>query len=470
MKNGLRKQRVALEGLILFTVVIGMVLASSSTRADSSMDQVTWTIQPSCTLSSSISSGSEHTASIMSGEYKTDIGTTMVTVVCNDSEGLDIYAVGSSNNKLGNTDLISSVSSDFNISTGIYSSGNTNSSWSMKLTNMNDGLTPVSGKFGSYMLVPNTWDKVAYRDSSTGATASASFQTTYDVYAGSNQPSGIYTGQVKYIVVHPYNTTPPEISKTISDLEYMQDFAALSNDEKNSVFGSMSAQTSYTLKDSRDEQEYTIAKLEDGKVWMTKNLNLPGGTVLGSDDTDFDSSYILPNTNGWAISNNKLVLPVSSDASYAFEDMGIAEVYNSGNASCIDNDPCYSYYSWDAATAGSNRIMSSSDTDANYSICPKGWRLPSGGNDSDYSSLVTKYGSGANFYNSAGVGTTPNFELSGEYFMSGLYGVGSIGYYWSSTVPDISARAYVLNFGSSSVDYSDIENIKGGLPVRCIAR
>lgn len=37
---------------------------------------------------------------------------------------------------------------------------------------------------------------------------------------------------------------------------------------------SMAVKDHVTLKDNRDNQLYTVAKLEDGNVWMLDNLNL----------------------------------------------------------------------------------------------------------------------------------------------------------------------------------------------------
>ena len=54
-----------------------------------------------------------------------------------------------------------------------------------------------------------------------------------------------------------------------------------------------------------------------------------------------------------------------------------AYVYNTRNSTDnCDNPGCYSYYSWHAATAGSGVDITTANTDAPYSICPKGWKLP----------------------------------------------------------------------------------------------
>ena len=233
----------------------------------------------------------------------------------------------------------------------------------------------------------------------------------------------------------------------------------------------------YSLKDSRDEQSYNVAKLADGKCWMTTNLNLAGGTVLSSDKSD------VPSTNYYT-------LPASSTS--GFSDNTVAYVYNSGNAtSYCSSSGCYSYYSWLAATAGgkdsSGNAVSTNGYNAAYSICPKGWRLPTSTTSNanaqtspnwktgDWYALATAYGanlessyseSAATFYNNAGPGTTPNFLLAGYCYNGSCY-TGSYGYYWSSTA-NSSTLAYYLYFrgfvysaGSGSRRYGD--------SVRCVS-
>ena len=147
----------------------------------------------------------------------------------------------------------------------------------------------------------------------------------------------------------------------IEDVVYMQDFAEASDADKSSILASMTEGTSYTIKDSRDEQDYTVAKLFDGNIWMTKNLDLAGGTTLTPDKSNVTSNYTLPasSLSGWGDS--------AAPAAY---------VYNSNSSSCVNasNTPvaCYSYYSFVAATAGTNPSSGNATSD----ICPAGWRLP----------------------------------------------------------------------------------------------
>ena len=249
----------------------------------------------------------------------------------------------------------------------------------------------------------------------------------------------------------------------------LQGFAA---GKASTTCSAMSTGDTITLTDSRDNQDYKVAKLADGKCWMVENLNLAGGTVLDADKT-----------------GNTIVLPASSTS--GFNTDNYSYVYNSGNKTDCgasgQNTPCYSYYSWDAATLGSGRTIATENTDAPQSICPKGWRLPTSRTTSasnwqtagDFYVLAHQYGldsttstseSDNGFYTQAGPGTTPNFLLAGDYYRGSFYGGGSGGRYWSSTSFSSTSSARYLYFVSSSVDSAYYYYRYSGFSVRCLLR
>ena len=241
----------------------------------------------------------------------------------------------------------------------------------------------------------------------------------------------------------------------------------------------MAVGDSMTLEDERDGKTYTVGKLADGQIWMTSNLNLAGGTVLSNDLSDVPSA-------------NYYTLPTSSPN--GFDDDTKAYVYNTGNETTTQTSSANnSYYSWLAATAGgkdaSGTAVTGNGPDAAYSICPKGWRLPKSGNQSDTSNpttigykkgdfykLATAYGANlessyyqnsAVFYQNAGPGTLPNFLLAGYYYYSTFYFGGTRGNYWSSSSPS-STAAYALYFYSSYVDSANYNYRYYGFSVRCV--
>ena len=235
---------------------------------------------------------------------------------------------------------------------------------------------------------------------------------------------------------------------SIYDVVYMQDFKEASDSDKSSILSSMTEGTSYPLKDSRDNQDYTVAKLFDGNIWMTKNLNLAGGTALYSDTSNVPDGYPSSGNNPY------YTLPASSTS--GFSDDTKAYVYNSNSTTCGNNSPCYSYYSYPAATAGTNP----SSGDATSDICPAGWRLPT---KSEYETLLGTYDTAAKLTASPWLGV-----YGGDYYNSTFYYGGTYGYYWSSTASG-SATTYFMYFNSSEANmYSDVKRI--GLSARCLAQ
>ena len=237
--------------------------------------------------------------------------------------------------------------------------------------------------------------------------------------------------------------------------------------------------TTKTVYDIRDEKAYTVTRLTDGKCWMTTNLNLAGGTTLSSADTDMPSNYTLPIANGFQ-SGNKL--PASATA--GFDDNTKAFVYNSTKMGTDCSSPgCYGYYSWTAATLGSGLSITTDNTDVPYSICPKGWHLPSTrwgtDNSSDFRALMIALG-GSNSVSNYNDSTTPtgatmsstlraspnNFQYTGEYY-NGRFNGGTYGYYWSATSAAENNARNLFIF-SSSVSSADGGFRKAGYAVRCV--
>ncbi|MBR2659509.1 DUF1566 domain-containing protein, partial [Candidatus Saccharibacteria bacterium] len=212
----------------------------------------------------------------------------------------------------------------------------------------------------------------------------------------------------------------------------MQDFTA-------SDASAMATGETKTLTDSRDGQDYTVAKLPDGNVWMTRNLDLAGGTTLTPATSNVSSNYTLP-----------------ASSTSGFSDNATAYVYNSGSTSCGSSSPCYSYYSYAAATAGTGASISSGD--ATSDICPKGWRLPT---RAEFNTLISTYTTGATLTASPFLGV-----YAGSYSRSLFEDGGSYGYYWSSTAGS-STGAYYLNFYSSNADVYSY-NKRDGSSVRCV--
>ena len=268
-----------------------------SSAYSSSTDNVSLTLPSACTISASVIEG--HNATIVNGQYEGDVGNTKINAFCNDNNGYFIYAIGTSGDTDGNTDLISSANDSYNIHTNVYNAStltpSTPSSWAMKLSSNNGAYAPtIIDGYDSYSTIPNTDTIVAYRASGTSMDVNTDltgsyFNTTYEIYTNPVQPAGTYLGKVKYTMTHPYDSSQlPNMENafdivgkdkvTVTDpvtgitgsYYKMQDMSErICNLTK--VYGELSATQ---LVDIRDNKVYWVAKLADNHCWMTQNLDL----------------------------------------------------------------------------------------------------------------------------------------------------------------------------------------------------
>ena len=259
-----------------------------------------------------------------------------------------------------------------------------------------------------------------------------------------------------------------------------------------------------TVTDSRDGQSYTVQRLADGKCWMTSNLNLAGGTALYSDDSNVPTTdYTKASGNAYyTLPASQTITSGTSLPSSAFSDNSTAYVFNTGNkttsqSDCTSSKPCNSYYSWLAATAGgkdaSGSAVTSNGYNTAYSICPKGWRLPTATTSNaraqsnnnwktgDLYALATAYGANlkssyygnsGTFYNNVNGGNAAGkapvyLLLAGRYKSGSFYDGGSYGAYWSATSSSI-ANGYTLAFTSGTVRSADSYCRRYGFSVRCV--
>lgn len=211
---------VILFSLISLTLSLFPSLSSVSATTEV-VDTVTASVPIFCTLNSS---NTDHFEEINPGNHVENIGLSTLTAFCNDMEGFSIYAIGYSNDEDGNTNLIGD-NTDLTINTGSYTSGDTTSSWSMKLSAVSGTYAPIivgstadaekvssTPDFSDYVAIPNSYTRVAYKNSGTdqGAGASgSSITTTYSAFISSDQPADVYDGKVKYTLVHPVSEGAP---------------------------------------------------------------------------------------------------------------------------------------------------------------------------------------------------------------------------------------------------------------------
>ena len=249
-------------------------------------------------------------------------------------------------------------------------------------------------------------------------------------------------------------------AKTVAEAEYLQ---CLNTDVKDS----MTLETSYTLKDMRDEKSYTVAKLKDGNIWMTQNLDLTldKNITLTNKDTDLNSvDSWTPETSTTAGSTGY------SDDSFSARSAKPAS-------------KTYTYYNFPAAVASNDiRTTAVDNQSMPDSICPKGWKLPT-----SFSGLLDAYniaygateGAAYGLDDSALVGAPLNFDRTGYLASGELYpDFNRYGVYWTSIVniyqeggPMYKAKSMVFSdYNPAWVVVHSIDDTLGATAIRCIAR
>ena len=248
------------------------------------------------------------------------------------------------------------------------------------------------------------------------------------------------------------------LKKQIGDLEYLQDFKDLSAGEKASVLASMADSTTYNLIDNRDNKTYKVAKLKDGNIWMAENLDLGNATLatdLTSSNTNLSATITAAVFNSWKKTTG------SSNRS----DGEFISISGTDSTSDTNYGTLYNFY---ATSAGTITGWSNYDN-AQYDICPAGWRLPTGGyNTGEFSALNSRYPNNMLMGKPITEGGAA-FSLAGVFNYGAPSSQGSDGRYWSST--QASDTTMYMHYLSSS--YSGAVSGSGreyGNSIRCIVK
>lgn len=274
--------------------------------------------------------------------------------------------------------------------------------------------------------------------------------------------------------------------------------AVCMQDINQAIRDSMTEERQYQLRDQRDGNFYYLAKLKDGNVWMTQNLDFDirvdefGKSNVTADMSDVSSdwttssSYAPKNTETTASSSVIATDTRSWDlGDYYYDGTTIkacdADRYTHSYADCKDKGfnrtgnrhyHVGNIYQWNTATAGSGGSVETRE-EAPESICPKGWRLPKGYSTGEFKTLIDAY----NVADPSLPVPTVQILIDGPIYMTrgGFVGSGRLvnaadkGLYWSSTgFPEGSA--YSLFFGGTgAVLTAGHNNRYDGFSVRCVA-
>ncbi|MBR5621001.1 hypothetical protein IKW75_00755 [Candidatus Saccharibacteria bacterium] len=201
-----------------------------------------------------------------------------------------------------------------------------------------------------------------------------------------------------------------------------------------------------TLTDVRNAGTYSVAKLADNRCWMTQNLRLIGPLELTPNTSDVTNTFTLTasDSSQWC----------KEDSSTCIDQSMVID---------SDNGAYGTYYNWYAATAGTGtRDLVSAE--APDSICPKGWRLPTGSASGEFGTLYNEYPSVSAMLNGP-----MGFTLSGYRSGNEFSGIMSGSANWSSTGYYLTQYAYNIDINLTGTVSQGGASKFNGLTIRCIA-
>ena len=212
----------------------------------------------------------------------------------------------------------------------------------------------------------------------------------------------------------------------------------------------------YAARDTRDGRIYIVKALADGKCWMMENLDL-GRTTLTTDLTS---------------ANTNITSTISASTFNSWKKTSGGGTYTSGEFILLDGEDAVSktaygtLYNFYAASGGT--ISGSSSIDAEYDICPAGWRLPTGSESGEFRTLYNAYHSYNQIHGSIFDGGLA-FPLSGAFSDDVPYNIDVAGMYWSSTADPLSAGYMDDFYVSESVTTTNNSSMRrDGHAIRCI--
>ena len=420
--------------------------------------------------------------------------TAALSISTNNETGYSLYmATSNGENTLtsqnpGTSDVISAVNGGDN---GVTSANFTNNTWGYNLSQ--DSVSDTT----AYKAVPT-----ATGDTSLISTSSPTEADTYNLTFGTkvdtSLPSGTYSNDVVVSVV-----ANPAFVPVFDGIQTMQEMTS-------TICADAAENDTAQLTDTRDGKKYWVTKLKDGNCWMTQNLDLDLGvkdgntdtTVLTPADSDVSNSWTPPRTTeqpGTITSANTntetyswdLGMYVKSDPDGYSDYCGGSSIKSLADSTCRDagwtdvstmtpmadgtsneaiSGSTYNahylvgnLYQWNAATAGAGGTITSQEADD--SICPKGWKLPTSNNSNSGS-----FGGLVGSLNSTTITQAPYYFNPSGYVDSGsLVYAGDDGRYWSSTASSYTNSAHFFSFYSGGVNPSLSYNRSSGFSVRCLA-
>ena len=248
---------------------------------------------------------------------------------------------------------------------------------------------------------------------------------------------------------------------------YMQDFNTMSADKKGKIIASMPIGQRYTLRDNRDNEDYYIAKLKDGNVWMLDNLRLGSNSssiALTPSNTNIVNNWTLPQGitsgfNGTNIAHINAAYKNDTTVSYGQGSGKVGVYYNF----CAASAGTYCYGWSDGVDVPNTNI------DAPFDLCSAGWRMPTSGSSGEYLALLRQYNTTTIATNTASLQYNISVALSGDFDDATQSSLGTYVRFWSSTYFN-AERMNSLDADPNSVNSSGNRLRSRGSSLRCILK
>lgn len=313
---------------------------------------------------------------------------------------------------------------------------------------------------------------------------------------------------------------PPRETRDMGQITYMQEITP-------EICQNSELEKQYQLKDARDQKIYWVIKLKNDSCWMTQNLELDlQGRILTSKDSDLPVGSSWKSTSGasepWIADENDpymvkyynpgmYVETEPSDFVKCGDNIGlissISECYAIGwrnvTGLVASSDPEYGtdvnyadgvfnghylagyYYSGAAASAGTAVNNLGYGDNISGSICPKGWRIPLGREQSGKESaedMLSAYGLVANdttsslkvsaapfYFVRSGMVSRKWADETHTSYAFGLNGVGTTSAYWLATAVNDIVLTILSSAGAAGVQVLS-SGFYYGHNVRCVVR
>jgi len=301
-------------------------------------------------------------------------------------------------------------------------------------------------------------------------------------------------------------TAPTTITYTAQDGTTMQSFTT-------HMCAAMDTYGTQVLTDTRNSQNYRVRKMPDGRCWMIDSLKLSDFT-LTSANSDVSANFTIPAnpvqsgadraTNGTCVDNS---LGITGTGNYLtcdgttsditgtpantnFNFIAYSDPAQAGQGSYEDNclsrnsistdslTACGYLYNWYTATAGTGTRDTGANVNASSSLCPLGWKLPTGTDSGQFAILNNAMATGVTTPDTTSSATTlPNWRYNGPFegassgtYSNGFIGMGDSFAYWSSTARS-NTFSYSAYSNATLIHPGNFDNPPykcNGYSIRCI--